>query len=736
MRIVFHGVVQGVGFRPAIVKIANDLGLAGSVRNTGSNVEVIVDSRHDDFIRAVKANLPPLARVDKIEEFDDGPANVSDGFVILPSGRGKRNSQIPPDAMICHNCLAELRSVEDRRFGFPFTNCTDCGARFSIISDIPYDRPLTTMGEFRMCPKCRAEYDEPGNRRFHAQTISCPDCGPHYSLFDADRQMVEGGTREFTARIARGEFGVLKGWGGSHIICTLAGIPEMRKWYGRDQKPFAIMARDIESARRYAVIGRGEERLLEGRARPIVLLKKKQEAEVLAMVSPGLDNVGIMLPYSAVHHILFSELASEDIDALVMTSANPGGEPMAIDEPYILRLGFKNHLLHNRRIANRCDDSLVIHHAGQNYFIRKSRGFVPEPIGMQVDGGPEILALGAQENLTAAVSSGGWIYPTQYIGNGAKYGVIEYLETAARHMMKLRGVSSVDAIAIDMHPGYRNRKLAARLSEEFDAPVHEFQHHWAHAASLLADARLDEAVVLTLDGTGYGDDGKAWGGEIMAATFSGYERLAHLQELPLLGGEAAVKDVRRLQFAVEEMLGRDSQLFSEAERQTFRAIKDDAPRTTSMGRVLDALSTALGICDRRTYDGEPAMKLEPWLDASVSDEYFLAGTQSGAIDTLGLFRTLFDLMDDGVTDRKMLASGFVRALVREMSNQAARAAQGRGIKHIGITGGVSYNIPVVDMFMHELDILNYDLVRHNNVPNGDGGISVGQCTLAHNLLLK
>ncbi len=742
MKLHIHGVVQGVGFRPAVVKLAVSMNLSGHVRNNGSSVEVLLSgsrSKTDKFIQILKDELPPLARIDLVEKFEEQPDN--DDFIILPSQKGSRSSPIPPDTSICDACLSELLDDADRRHGFPFTNCTNCGARFSIIQDLPYDRPLTTMGDFPLCQSCQGEYNRMGDRRFHAQTISCPDCGPDFTLYDAAGQSVEGGIEGFADLISSGQLGIMKGWGGSHIVCTLKAGTTLRKWYGREEKPFAIMIRDAKAVYRYTKANEEEMALLTSRERPIVLVKKRDRQD-LDIISPGLDNIGIMLPYSAVHHLLFKYL-DKNIGAVIMTSANPQGEPMAITEPDILGLGASSpgisgihgiggYLLHNRKIANRCDDSLIIRHAGHNYFIRRSRGFVPVPLEISQTG--NFIGLGAHENLTSATGSAGFIYPSQYIGKSSKYGVLDFLESATRHMMHLRGIWEVNGIGIDMHPGYGNRKLAKRMASEFDCEIMEIQHHWAHAASLLVDAGIDEAVVMTLDGTGYGADGNAWGGEILAATLSSYERVGHLAEFPLLGGEAAVKEPMRLAFAMASLTNRPFHNATREEHDIFVKMIENAPRTTSAGRVLDAVSHTLGVCDSRTYDGEPAMKLERLInsDTNINKDLFNSfNIKDGVIDHITPFGELLDIVSKPTYSgkREKLASAYVSKLVKALCDVAVQAAEDKGIKRIGLTGGVSYNIPITDMIMKELAAQGYELVRHHRVPNGDGGISIGQCAI-------
>lgn len=722
MRFVIHGIVQGVGFRPTVHRIAKAMGLRGYVQNNGSSVVIEVEGDGEGFLEMLKANLPPLARIDSIEMEESGvplPDHITD-FIIVPSQNGERGVGIPNDVAICDLCRKELLDPGNRRYLYPFTNCTNCGARFTIIEDLPYDRENTSMREFPMCDECRREYEDPADRRFHHQTVSCPECGPSYYFIEHEERIEENPVAEFAARIDEGAIGIAKSWGGMHICCSLEQIPRLREWYGRRQKPFAIMVRDLEAVRKYARPSAFEEELLTSPNRPITLVSKVVN-ELTEYISPKLGNIGIFLPYSAMHEVLFHHLRS---DAVVMTSANVPGEPMILDDRQVLSMQADCYLLHNRRIVNRCDDSVVRVFDNGTYFIRKSRGHIPSYIEAPAEG--RTLGMGAQENLTATLVSGGRMYPTQYIGDGSSYGVLEFLESAIRYQMKLLGAGSVEAVAIDMHPGYSNRSLARKLAGEFGAGLIEVQHHWAHAASLMVDAGIDEIVVLALDGTGYGADGRAWGGEILHATFSDYERVGHLQEIPLIGGEKAVREVKRVLFALQEMAGMESGLFDERTAGIFRKMMPSAPRTTSFGRVLDALSCYLNVCCERTYDGEPAMKLERLLESGEKDISFEFEVEGGTIQTVPAFRQLMAL--GGKPEN--LARSFISGLLEAMVGLAVDSANENGVEYIGLTGGVSYNATISRIVKQKVEECGLKFVRHRRVPNGDGGISVGQAAIA------
>lgn len=714
MRILIRGTVQGVGFRPTVYRCASDVGASGRVWNNGSDV-VIETDRGEELIQSLLDNLPPLARIESIERIEceyDGPS----GFAIDDSQKRGEGASIPADSAVCDECLKEIVS-SGRRGNYPFTTCTNCGPRFTLLKGIPYDRPLTSMDAFPLCPECSKEFKDPMDRRFHHQTICCPVCGPTYRLEGQDGIINTDDPIGFLAeKLDAGSIAVLKGWGGMHICCNLDVIGKMREWYGRKEKPFAVMVRDMDALRRIAEPTPWEESELQSPNRPIVLVKKKLSAES-ELSSPGLDNIGVFLPYTGMHHILFSKM---DHDALIMTSANIPGEPMIVDDSRIKELGADLYLLHNQPILNRADDTVVRMFGDRTQFIRRSRGCVPYHLPIESKGCA--VGLGPQENLTASVALDGSIWPTQYIGNGEKIGVPEYLEEAVRTQIGFLGCSP-SIIAIDLHPGYANRPLGKRLSQEYGCDLMEVQHHWAHTASLQVDNGIDSCVALTLDGTGHGDDGVAWGGEVLQSDFDSYRRVAHLEEIPLLGSEKALYDLRRLRFAIDEMNGEDNDSFSDSEAAVMKKLMSKSVRTTSFGRILDALSYSLGVCDLRTYDGEPAMKLEPLLARGRLVKGFETETVNGIIRTAHLFHDSSERKED-------VAYSIVYGIMNELVQSAAESAYSSGIECIGLTGGVSYNGPITRMFVDMVSKTDCQAVLHRDVPNGDGGVSVGQAAIA------
>ncbi|MDR0523023.1 MAG: carbamoyltransferase HypF [Candidatus Methanoplasma sp.] len=721
MRIVFRGTVQGVGFRPAAYRAAASAGLRGRVFNEGSAAVVETDDA-DAFLKAFSREAPPLASIESVD-VEEGGASGFDGFSIAPSRAASGRSSIPPDTAVCADCLADMAG--GRRRGYPFTTCTSCGPRFTLLTGMPYDRANTSMRGFPPCAECGREYGDPSDRRFHHQTVCCPACGPSLRLLDGGGAEIPGDpVRRFADMLSGGGIGVVKGWGGMHICCSLRSVPRLREWYGRREKPFAVMARDMDAALGYGAPDSSEAEQMLSPQRPIVLVRKLRSALTEA-VSPGLDNIGLFLPYAGVQHLLFEALGD---DALVMTSANPPGEPMAVDDADAMRLGADAYLLHDQPIAGRADDSVLRMFEGRTFFIRRSRGHVPFRLETPMRGCA--VGLGAQENLSGAVASDGAIHPTQHIGDGDGCGAMEYLEGSVRSLLGSLGCEP-QAVAVDLHPGFSNRGLARRISEESGAETVEVQHHWAHAASLMADEGMGadgEIVCLALDGNGYGPDGSSWGGEALRADLSSFDRVAHLEGIPLLGGEAAARDIRRLKLAIDLMNGEENPDFPDREADVLSKMMGKSVRSSSMGRLMDALSYALGACPARTYDGEPAMRLEPLLARGRLVPGFEAETKGGVIGTAALFARI------GGEDPADAAYSIVHSVASELVGAASDMADSLGMKRIGVTGGSSYCAPLCRMISDLAAERGHGLIFHMDVPNGDGGISVGQAAVALRLI--
>lgn len=713
VKILVRGVVQGVGFRPTVFRVAEKLGSRGYVKNAGSNVEICINGNGQKFIEELKKALPRLARIDHYEFCAGEPKNK--GFQIITSSDGERTSPIPPDVAVCDQCLEELFDKKNRRHDFPFINCTDCGARFSVISDVPYDRKNTSMSKFKLCGKCKADYTRPADRRFHAQTISCPNCGPSLKL---QASQTKSPLNDFAERIDKGAIGAMKSWGGAHIVCLVSEASRLRKRYNRPQKPFAVMVKSLKAARKYAHISRAEETLLTSASRPIVLLRKKT-SQWLEPVAPGLDRVGLYLPYTAIQHLLFSHLKK---DALLMTSGNIPGEPMAITNKEVLELDADIHLLHDREIINRIDDSVVLPHDDGFFFIRKSRGYVPEPLPLFYE--KTLLAMGGDMNSTCALSVSGKGIMSQHIGDVSHYTTSEFLEKAIRHLMKLYKVKEPDAVIVDMHPRYSSRRVGKELAEEFGVPLIQVQHHEAHAYALMAEHGLKRLKVLSCDGTGYGKDSAVWGGEIIEVSRSGAKRHGHLRYIPLLGGDKAVEDPRRVVFAITSLLGIDQPYFRGREEKLLASMLERSVKASSTGRILDALACWLGVCTQMTYDGEPAMKLEKFMGMGKAKYDFHAQVKSGVVDTLDLFSQLNEIAEPGKKLRPREIADISRSFTEALFEGMIQAAKPKTA--LGFTGGVSYNLVINEILEKKLDERGIKLVSHCRVPSGDGGISFGQ----------
>jgi len=752
------GVVQGVGFRPFVYRTAVDNDLDGWVKNTGdAGVEIRLEGRRtaiDSFLETLRTDPPPLSRVESVDvAWTDREGEQS--FEIVPSSDADGGSgSIPPDTAMCDACLADMRDPDSRYHGYWATSCVDCGPRYTVIRSLPYDRPTTTMDEFPMCADCRAEYEDPADRRYHAQTIACPECGPSLRLLDSDGQTLREG--EETAieaacgRIADGDLVVIKGIGGAHLACDAtdpAVVADLRERTGRPEKPFAVMAPDVESVESFASVSATERETLEDTRRPIALLETDGDRPWLASVSPGLHTVGVMLPYAGLHHLLFDHLTGP----LVMTSANLPGVPMATTTEDILSdLGgvVDAALVHDREIVQRCDDSVVRIVDGQRRFIRRSRGWVPQSIPrwpapsdtVGADGLPDVLALGAEFDATVALTQGGDVFPSQYVGDIDNPATVDYLTDTVAHLRDLLGIEP-DIVACDLHPNFLTTEQAHEYADGgMDGPV-QVQHHHAHAASLLAEHERERAVVIAADGTGYGPDGTIWGGEVLDATPGDYERVGGLSPFRLPGGDAAIESPTRILASlladderIDELLLDRGVVERHSDAVTIRRQADqgvNSPVTTSAGRVLDAASALLGVCPERSYEGEPAMKLET--AAAAGDPLDIAVPRTttegrSTVDVTTLVRRL-----DGRQSRyptSDLAATVQDALARGLADIAIEAATDRGVDAIGFTGGVAYNDAITRAIRERITDAGLNFLHHNRLPPGDGGISVGQVSVA------
>jgi len=754
--VLVRGLVQGVGFRPFCYRLASELGLSGSVRNTGdAGVQIVLEGERDRierFLELLRKEHPPLADVRELE-VRWTEARGERGFRVLPSEPSVlgRMSIVPPDITICERCLAEMSDPSDRRYGYPFTTCVDCGPRFTIITGLPYDRALTSMAEFPLCDECSAEYHDPSDRRYRAEPTCCPKCGPSVFLCDGSGKRLDvGDPLGETARLLdEGHIVAIKGIGGVHVAAKATDdgvLGRLRRNFGRPQQPFAVMSLNLEAVRSYAEVTVEAEALLKSVQRPIVLLRKREDFPLSDLVSPGLDTVGVMLAYSGIHHAVLSEGRDP---AYVMTSANLPGLPMVVDndEAVSALRGLVDYfLLHNRRIVNRCDDSVVRFSAGVPVFIRRSRGYAPLPLSLRVQLREGIVALGGDLCVTGAVTKDGSCFLTQHIGDVSRLETLLYLRSAVRRLLELLRVGEVRTVACDMHPSYSTTAEAGRMAEEFGAEVVQVQHHHAHLAALAAEHGLAEIVGIAADGAGYGPDGTVWGGEVLFVSGGSFKRLGGLRPCPMPGGDLATIHPARMVAGIlwgalspdevrEILLRLQSGALPRGEMEADVLIRQlergvNVPMTSSLGRLLDAVSCLLSVCFRRTYEGEPAMKLEALASAGDPERFRPAVDRAGdSIDQASLLLQVLEALDSGV-GRADIAAGSHVAVARALAELAVEKALEEGVKAVGVGGGVFYNDLIARTVREVVTASGLRFLISSQIPLGDGGLSAGQAVVA------
>lgn len=753
VKINVSGIVQGVGFRPFIYRLATKNGLAGYVRNRGdAGVEVLLegDARGvERFMRGLTAEKPPLSQIDAIKSTELSGKNEYENFTIYKSSPEAElsGSIIPPDIAICNQCLKELRDPKDPRYEYFFITCTNCGPRFTIIERLPYDRENTTMKEFPLCGFCLKEYDNPANRRFHAQTVACPTCGPKAYLTTNAGESVQTKDPVWEAGklLSEGNILAVKGYGGFHIAAsTLKEKPlaALRTTKHRREKPFAIMARSLEAAKGFAEVGSKEQELLASPARPVVLLNKNRNYNLSSLVAPNLHNVGVMLPYTGLHYMLFDQVGDS---AFVMTSANPPNQPIVKDNEAALKIlgGTVDYFLfHNREIAQRCDDSIMRVHGSRQMFLRRSRGYAPAPIRLKQKSKRCVVSLGGELNNTSCVLLDDKAFISQHIGDVENVETRNFLQEATSHLHRLTNCHA-ETIACDLHPKFTTTVLAKEMAEADGSPLVQVQHHHAHAVALMAEHGLDELVGVVCDGYGYGTDGEAWGGEVLFCTRESAEfgRLGHLEAQPLLGGDLASHYPLRVAAGilskagvnVKEWLLKNSQHLpyggTEAKLILDQLRKSTGTvETTSCGRVLDAVAAVLGVCFERSYEGEPAMKLE---SAAVrgKDTLTLKPILHGdVLDSTSMLRTVFENV--GKVSTADLAYSAHAYLARGLASLAVEKALAQGVKSVGFSGGAACNQILAELMRETVERAGLRFFVHEAVPAGDGGVSFGQAVVA------
>lgn len=731
-RIIVRGIVQGVGFRPFVYAAAVRLGIAGSVINHGSEVEITAcGDRFDEFCREVSKG-PKMSVIDSVtvEPLSEGDIDTS-GFFILPSADGARTGFIPADIATCDACLADIMDPSSRYYGYWATSCTDCGPRYSIIRAVPYDRERTSMEAFPPCNDCLTEYQSPENRRHHAQTIACRDCGPKLSLLTSSgKPVVTDDPIKTTAELLdAGYIVAVRGVGGYHICCIEEQAGRLKHLLGRPHQSLAVMMQPDSLAEYVVPLTDAEREMLTGPVHPIMILDKV-DPEAHRELSE-LHNLGVMLPYTGLHHLLFTHLQHP---LLVMTSANTPGTPMITKTSYISeRMGdvAEYILSHDREIVNRCDDSVV----RDGYIIRLSRGLAPLRTAMDL-GDRQILGVGPELNANATIYKGGFVVTSPHIGNIRNPPTVAYLEETIEKLTSLTGAKP-EIIAHDLHPQFLSTRLSHTLAEEWGAVLCPVQHHRAHIASVTTE----EVVGIAIDGVGYGDDATIWGGEILTGSpGEGYTRTGHLEQVLMPGGDLATKFPERMLYGIlpdAETLsllserGWDDTSLRVLEQQTEKRF--NCPATTSTGRVLDAAAALLGICRERTYDGEPSMVLEAYAARGTPQplEVRIVSGRNGAdvLLTSEILREGRAMIKRGVSV-PYTAATMQTALAKGIAELALRSAEKTGISTAALSGGVAINRSIRETILAELADAGVRCLTNPRYPFGDGCISCGQVITA------
>jgi hydrogenase maturation protein HypF len=730
-----EGVVQGVGFRPFVHSLATRLGLTGHVGNDASGVFAEVEGSRAgvaEFLERVRAQAPPLAVIESVRSAEIASRGGA-GFVIVasPAG-GAASTLVSADSATCEDCLRELNDPADRRYRHPFVNCTNCGPRFTIVRGVPYDRPSTTMAGFAMCVDCAAEYADPADRRFHAQPVCCPACGPRLRLLEAGSDVPGDPLVSTVDRLAAGRILAVKGLGGYHLAVD-AGHPEaaagLRSRKHREDKPFAVMVADLEGARKLCEVDDFAARLLSGWRRPIVLLPRLPDAPVADAVSPGNRRLGLILPYTPLHHLLLAGLGRP----IVLTSANVSDEPIVYrDEEAPARLdGIADaYLTHDRVIHIRTDDSVVRPFRGREQVQRRSRGYAPEPVTVQGEFPRHVLACGAELKNTFCLAKGRHAFLSHHIGDLENYETLRSFTEGIAHFGRLFDIRP-EVVAHDLHPEYLSTKYARALD---GVELVGVQHHHAHIASCLADnGEAGPVLGVAFDGTGYGPDGTIWGGEFLLADLRGFTRLGHLALVPMPGGAAAIKQPWRMAAAYlgESASGLDVFRRNEAHWPAVLSMARTAtnsPRTSSAGRLFDAVAALLGLRDKINYEGQAAIELEQVADLSERGSYRASITDS-VVSGSDLVRSCAEDLAAHVPV-PVIAARFHNGVVDVITRSCVAFAARTGVRTVALSGGVFQNHLLLDRTVSTLESSALRVLTHSRVPSNDGGISLGQAVVA------
>ncbi len=760
-RLTVTGVVQGVGFRPFVYGLARQNQLTGFVGNNSGGVFIEIEgplAALTHFHTCLVTSPPPLAHIEAITVETIAPRGETTFTIVHSQEHAAAHTLISPDISICSDCLREIFTPTDRRYRYPFTNCTNCGPRFTIIQDIPYDRPRTTMAPFAMCPACQAEYDNPLDRRFHAQPNACPICGPHLWLepsapfpHTAPYPTADAALRQTQHLLATGHIVAIKGIGGFHLACDATNgtaVAQLRQRKGRVEKPLAVMATNIATVHQFAELSAAEARLLTDKARPILLLRKKPGHYVSDLVAPGNQTIGVMLPYTPLHYLLLNptgEPEGEDPGLVwVMTSANYSQEPIVQDNDAArqqLATLADAFLLHNREIHSRCDDSvlrvLAHTHPPSLMPIRRSRGYAPFPVKLP-QAVPPLLAVGGELKATFCLAHERHAYLSQHIGDMENLETLEAFAAAVSHFQSIFRLQPV-RIACDMHPAY----LSTRWAQAQSLPVITIQHHHAHIASVMAENGLDGSqpvIGFSFDGTGYGPDGAIWGGEVLLADYRTYRRAAHLKYVPLAGGDIAIKRPYRLALAHLWAAGitwtqdlPPVAACSLTEQRTLMHQLEtglNAVPTSSMGRLFDAVAALIGVRQRVTYEGQAAIELEALAVAEGPTDYVF--TREGeVIDAAAVIRAIVTDWQQGVNPA-LIAAKFHSAVAHLVVQISLHLREQMGLNQVALSGGVWQNVRLFEQTQRQLYEHHFDVFTHQFVPANDGGLALGQVMIAAN----
>jgi len=754
-RIAVSGVVQGVGFRPFVHNLAQDLGLTGYALNSSAGVVIEIEGADDQiesFLNTLRSSPPPLARIEEVVVSEVEP-NGDATFRIRQSVSTEGEfALVSPDVGTCEDCWRDFSDPTNRRYGYAFTNCTNCGPRYTIVQDVPYDRPATTMARFRMCPECQAEYDDPRDRRFHAQPNACPACGPQLTLVKSGER---GGTQlstlqEVRRHLQQGNIVAVKGLGGFLLACDAendAAVRRLRDRKRRSDKPFALMARDIPAIERFCIVSPTDREVLSGPRRPIVIMPRRPGARISAAVAPGNSTLALMLPYTPLHYLLFGDSADEPpaFSALVMTSGNFSEEPIVIsDEEAEERLSSiaDYFLFHDRDIYMRVDDSVVRTFEGRARVLRRSRGFAPEVIDL---GRPvkEILACGAELKNTFCLTKGHYAILSQHIGDLENYETLTFFRETLDNLKKVYRAEPT-AVAYDLHPQYMSTRFALGLGIEEQIGV---QHHHAHIASCMAENHLDGKVIgVAFDGTGLGTDGEIWGGEFLVAEFSGFERHAHLRYVPMPGGDTAVREpwrmglsymrdtygARALPSVAQFLQHIPEKQISIVDAMLSKGI--NTRKTSSCGRLFDAVASIIGLRNVVTFEGQAAIELEMAVSGETGCYGFeVEGSHPAQIDVRPMIQ---EIVNDLSRSRSAgyIAARFHNTLARIIVEVCRRIGKSESVDRACLSGGTFQNHFLLERVAKGLREIGLKVFLHTTIPPNDGGIALGQAVIANKIL--